>query len=64
MEILNKSSEDDIEVEKGQATGFFVVEPENLKFHHVLCKTKAKKEKKNYIHAKNKKSDRRLFKSL
>ena len=61
MEILKKSSEDDIEVEKGQATGFFVVEPENLKFHHVLCKTKAKKEKKNYIHAKKQKVRQKAF---
>ena len=61
MEILNKSLEGDIEVEKGQAIGFFVVEPENLKFHHVLCKAKAKKKKKNYIHAKNKKSRQEAF---
>ena len=45
MEILNKSFEDNIEVGKGQPIGFFVVEPESLKFHHVLCKTKARKQK-------------------
>ena len=46
-----------MELEKGQPIGFFVVEPENLKFHHVPCKTK---EKKNYK-PKNKKADRRIL---
>ena len=37
-EVLNKSFEDNIEIEKGQQIGFFVVESENLKFQHVPCK--------------------------
>ena len=49
-----------MELEKEQPIGFFVVEPENIKFHHVPCKTKAKKEKKNYK-PKNKKADRRIL---
>ena len=48
VEILNRSFEDNIEIKKGQSIGFFVAEPENLKFHHVLCKTKAKKKKECY----------------
>ena len=43
---LNKFFEDKIEIKKGQPVFFFVVVPEKLKFQHVLCKTKAKKEKK------------------
>ena len=35
VEILNKSFGDTIEIKKGQAIGFFVAEPENLKFQHV-----------------------------
>ena len=55
MEILNKSFEDNIEVGKGQPIGFFVVEPESLKFHHAPCKTKAKKQKeKLYTRQKRK----------
>ena len=60
---LNKSFEDNIEIEKGHPIVFFVVEPENLKFHHRTSKTMTKKEKKNYM-SKNKKADRRLFKLL
>ena len=63
IEILNKSFEGNIEIEKGQRIDFFVVEPENLKFQHVLFKVNTKKVKKSYI-SKNKKTDRRLFKSL
>ena len=44
LEILNKSFEDNIEIKKEQPIGFFVAEPENLKFQHVPCKTKAKKK--------------------
>ena len=61
LEILNKSFEDNIEIKKEQPIGFFVAEPENLKFQHVPCKTKAKK--KSYT-LKNKKADRQIFKSL
>ena len=32
-----------MELEKGQPIGFFVVEPENLKFHHVPCKKRRRK---------------------
>ena len=39
-----------------------VVEPENLKFHHVPSKKKATKKKNNKTYtAKTKKADRRLF---
>ena len=48
VEILNRSFEDNIEIKKGQSIGLFVAEPENLKFHHVPCKTKAKKKKECY----------------
>ena len=61
MEILSKSFEDNVEVVKGQPVGFFIVEPESLKCHHVPCKAKAKKEKKNYIHAKKQKGRPEAF---
>ena len=50
-------------IKKGQRIGFFVDEPEELKFQHVPCKTKAKKEEKSYT-PKNSKADRRIFKSF
>ena len=46
LEILNKSFEDIIEIEKRQPIGFFVVEPENLKFQHVPRKTWLKRKRK------------------
>ena len=39
LEILNKLFEDMIEIKVGKPIGFFVVEPEKLKFQHVPCKT-------------------------
>ena len=38
VEILNKSFEDTIVIKKVQPLGFLVVEPENLKFHHLAQK--------------------------
>ena len=61
--ILNESFEDIIEIKKGQPIGFFAIEPENLKFQRVPCKTWPKKERKSYT-PKNKEVDRRLFRSL
>ena len=60
LEILNKSFEDNIEIKNRAPIGFTVIEPENLKFHYVSLKAKAKKEKKYYT-PKNKKADRRIF---
>ena len=48
LEILNKSFEDNIEIKNRAPIGFIVIEPENLKFHYVSLKAKAKKEKKYY----------------
>ena len=38
LERLNKSFEE-IEIKKGQPVGFFVAEPENLKFQYIMWKT-------------------------
>ena len=56
LQIINKPFEDKIKIKKEQRIGFFVVEPEKLKFQQVPCKTKAKKEKKSYM-PKNNKAD-------
>ena len=68
VEILNKSFEDTIVIKKGQPLGFLVVEPENLKFHHLAQKKKGKKEKKTFISktktATTGENDRRLFEPL
>ena len=60
VEILNKSFEDTIEIKKGHAIGFFIAEPENLKFQHVSYKVKAKNKTKST----QKKTDRRFPKLL
>ena len=60
VEILFKSFEDTIEIKKGQAIGFFVAEPEHLKFQHVPYKGKTKNKTKST----QKKTDRRFSKSL
>ena len=46
IEILRKSFEDDNEIKRGVPLAFLLVDPENLKFHHVLTKKKTKEEKK------------------
>ena len=63
IKILRKSFEDDNEIKRGVPLAFLLVDPENLKFHHVLTKKKTKEEKKGGT-MKTKKADRGLFESL
>ena len=60
VEILNKPFEGTIEFKKGQAIGFFVAAPENLKIQHVPYKVKVKNKTKSM----QKKTDRRFHKLL
>ena len=61
VEILNKSCEFPIEIKKGCVLGFFVAEPEHLKFKPEPTQTKIEK-KKNLL--RNKKAGRRIPESL
>ena len=42
IDVLNKSFDHTLEIKKNQPLGFFADEPENLKFHYVPEKRKAK----------------------
>ena len=45
VEILNKSFEHTIKIERHSPLGIFVIDPENLKIHNVQTKMKATKTK-------------------
>ena len=46
IEIWNKSFEDLVEIKNNQPLGFFVIEPENLKFHYEGPKKIGRKRKR------------------
>ena len=58
IEILNKSFEGNIEIEKGQRIDFFVVEPENLKTCTFQSEYEEGKEK---LHLKKQKDRQEAF---